>query len=133
MIIAAAAGLLAGCPTVDLGDTPADIGTCRPDRTYFDTQIWPNYVLQADTPTKSCTANGGCHNAQNSPESALRFQTNPEDLNANYTNSTRFLNCGNPDSSDMLTKPREIISHGGDMILGPSDPEVQLFLDWFNQ
>src|SRR4051812_35420404 len=54
-------GLVAGCPTVALGDTPTDSGLCNPagGLTYFQDQIWPKYVVR-NNPTTSCNRLG-CH------------------------------------------------------------------------
>ena len=60
-----AAGLAllgAGCPTVDLGDTPTDINLCNPagGLDYFTAEIYPKFIRPGDT--NACTQNGGCHN-----------------------------------------------------------------------
>jgi len=46
--------VLAGCPTVDLGDTPTRSACAtRGGLQYFQDQIWPNYVIRTD-PATSC-------------------------------------------------------------------------------
>lgn len=130
----AVAGLigLAGCPTVDLGDTPADIGSCRPSRQYFDTVIWPMYLANPDA-SKSCTSMGGCHDLSNNPRSGMRLATTPVDLAANYRTVTRHLNCTDPAASDLVAYPEQFLPHPV-MILTPTDPLVtQVFLPWFDQ
>ena len=49
---------LAGCPTVDLGDTPTDIGLCNPPGgvEYFQERIWPEFVRPGNA--NSCTKAG---------------------------------------------------------------------------
>lgn len=130
-IACAAACALAGCPTVDLGDSPPDIGLCNPARgePFFESDIWPTY-LNATDPTKQCTK-GGCHDQAG--QSALRFQTNPIDLPANYKASLVYLNCGTPESSALLVKPLAGVEPhgGGDIFASDTDPAVQTFLMWF--
>ena len=92
------AALLMGCPTVDLGDTPSDIGLCNPPggRDYFEQQVWPNFVVRGD-PNMSCTRTGGCHNEAGG--NALGFRTMPVDFAFNYRQTQVYLNCGTPDAS----------------------------------
>ncbi|MGE0871774.1 MAG: hypothetical protein AB7P03_24675 [Kofleriaceae bacterium] len=131
-LVAAAVGvgLTTGCPTVDLGDTPSDIGLCNPPGgiEYFEQQIWPSYIVRSgDT---SCTKAGGCHNETGG--NALGFRTMPVDLPFNYRQAQIYLNCGTSDASPLLTKPLAGIDpHGGMDIFSSSDPAVQIFLDWF--
>lgn len=128
---------LAGCPTVDLGDLPPDPNVCRPDRTYYETQIWPNYLAPA-APTQSCVGQAACHAASNG-RSALRLDTsNPPDHARNYGAVTRFLNCNTPEASSLLTKPLSTEDpHGGGDIFLPGDAlddqAMLLFADWFLQ
>ncbi|MBE7453783.1 MAG: hypothetical protein HS111_34425 [Kofleriaceae bacterium] len=127
--------LLPACPTVDLGEVPPDPNVCRPDRSYYETEIWPNFLAPTD-PVKSCVAQAGCHAAVNG-RSALRLDTiEPIDHNRNYTTVTRFLNCNTPASSGLLTKPLtgEDPHGGGDMLTrgnAADDAVIDLFLGWF--
>lgn len=119
-----------GCPTVDLGDTPEDIGLCNPRGgiDYFQDVIWPMYVR--DGQAMACTAAGACHvlGAGN----LLGYKTNPPDFPANYRSTLIHLDCGTPMMSKFLTKPLGgIDGHGGMDIFQPGAPQVQLFLDWF--
>lgn len=122
---------LSACPTVDLGDTPEDVGLCNPmqGEPYFETMIWPTYLNGAGS--AQCTQ-GGCHDQGG--QSALRFKTNPIDLPANYKASLIYLNCATPEASRMLTKPLAGTEghFGGDIFPDLNDPAVQVFLDWFN-
>jgi hypothetical protein len=124
--------VLAGCPTVDLGDTPSEIGTCNPagGRDYFTYVIWPQYVRQ-DNMLTGCTRANGCHNETGG--NGLSFQTGATiDLNFNYRQAQQYLKCGQPMASEFLTAPLAgIDAHDGGDIFQPDDPEVQLFLDWF--
>jgi hypothetical protein len=125
---------LAGCPTVDLGDTPPDIGQCRPDRQYYIDVIWPRYLAPA-TAARSCVAASGCHEAQ-SGRSALRLSTaTPVDHDRNYQVVTRFLNCSTPLASELLTKPLAGIEvhQGGDIFPNAMDAAVVDFQGWFPQ
>jgi hypothetical protein len=120
---------LAGCPTVDLGDTPSGIGTCSPAKgeAYFETVIWPTYIQNSK---KSCIT-AGCHD-QTGDGGALHFKTDPVDLVGNYHIAQVFLRCAIPMSSPLYTKPCYIDTHSGGQIFNcPSDPEAQAFLDWF--
>jgi hypothetical protein len=121
---------LTGCPTVDLGDNPPDPGVCRPDRGYFDSTIWPQYLAPADE-AKSCVR-GGCHGDVRGV-SALRLDsTEPIDLARNYSVATRFLNCGTPEASLLYTKPlRGLEAHGGGDIFGDVDAQAAAFRMWF--
>lgn len=120
---------LAGCPTVDLGDTPTEIGLCNPPGgvQYFQDQIWPRFVVRTD-PAKSC-AQVSCHIAGGN---GLDFPM-PVDYPTAYRRSQIYLNCGTPAASSFLTKPLAGLDphSGGDIFPGTSDPAVQVFLDWF--
>ena len=122
--------LLAGCPTVDLGELPVSPGACRPDPVYFEENIWPLFIDTGDT--KSCVEEGGCHQLENG-RSAFRVSVGANlDLTANYNVVSRFLNCGTPSASPILTKPLSgVDSHGGGDLFGNGDANVQIFLDWF--
>ena len=121
--------LLGGCPTVDLGDTPTEVGLCNPagGLSYFQSQIWPNYV-QRPVADQTC-ARSSCHVAGGN---ALEFP-NPIDFPTAYRRVQVYLNCGSPESSLFLTKPLTGVEPhgGGDIFSGPGDPAVQIFLDWF--
>ncbi len=127
--------LVAGCPTVDLGDTPADIGLCNPakGRDYFDTTLYPMFVKR-DGGTTSCVRSG-CHDAGGG--NALAFIDPPaqdSDKAANYRAAQVYLNCGTPNMSELLTKPLQGIDDphgGGNIYTSMDDPAVQAFLDWF--
>lgn len=127
---------VAGCPTVDLGETPPEVDQCRPDRLYFESTIWPTYLAPADI-NKSCVGTSGCHDST-SGRSALRLETNvvadPTAFDRNYAVVTRFLNCGSPDASALLTKPLAGIDvhGGGDIFADTGDASVDAFLLWFN-
>jgi hypothetical protein len=120
---------LAGCPTVDLGDTPTEIGLCNPSggEQYFQDQIWPNYVVRTDPKTSCYQAN--CHIAGGN---GLDFPS-PIDYPTAYKRVQIYLNCGTPSASPFLTKPLAgIDAHsGGDIFGSLSDPAVQVFLNWF--
>jgi hypothetical protein len=121
----------AGCPTVDLGDTPSDIGLCNPAGgvEYFEAMIWPEYVKPTDTAT-GCTKAGGCHNEAGG--NALGFRTQPVDNAFNYRQTQIYLNCGQPMMSDLLTNPvAGTDPHGGSDLFQPSDMRVQIFIGWF--
>ena len=119
---------LAGCPTVDLGDTPTEVGLCNPagGLQYFQDQIWPNFVVRGNA-ADSC-AKVGCHV---SGGNGLDFPA-VVDYAAAYKRAQIYLNCGTPAASLFLTKPLAgIDQHGGGDVFASGDPAVQIFLDWF--
>jgi hypothetical protein len=121
------------CPTVDLGDPGVEPGICRPDETYFRDVMWPEYLAPADT-TRSCVANGGCHEVATG-RSSLRLQATDLDEAAyadNYEVTLRFLNCASWDDSKLLIEPLGgIEDHGGGVIFpDTSDPAVAVFEGW---
>jgi hypothetical protein len=128
--LAALAALgLSGCPTVDLGDTPTEIGLCNPPGgvQYFQDQIWPSYVIRGNASTSCATI--GCHvNGGN----GLDFPM-PVDYPTAYKRSQIYLNCGTPEASPFLTKPLAGLDPhgGGDIFPSVTDPAVQIFLNWF--
>ncbi len=133
LVALAFAGLVslsAGCPTVDLGDAPPDPGICRPDPTYFREVLWPSYLAPSD-PNASCVAASGCHR-QSDGRSALRLSaTEPIDYDFNYSIVIRFLNCGTPEASALLTKPLAGIDpHGGGDLFAGGSMSQELFLQW---
>ena len=130
---------LAGCPTVDLGDTPSDIGLCNPPGgpDYFQTMIWPEYMKVSPTgmaldPMRSCTRAGQCHNeAGGNPPN---FKTMPPDFGLNYRQAQGYLNCGDPMMSELLIKPLTgTTPHGGGDLIPANDPSVAIFLGWFEE
>jgi hypothetical protein len=122
---------LLGCPTVDLGDSPPDVGQCRPDRVYFNDVIWPKYLAPTNM-ERSCIAKSGCHSTDTG-RSAFRLSPSTAKLDSNYQVTTRFINCQSPSSSELLTKPLAgIEAHlGGDIFMNASDPAVADFQGWF--
>lgn len=132
--VALSAFVLSGCPEVDLGDTPADIGMCNPTggEPYFEQQIWPNFIIRGND-TTTCTRTGaGCHDQNGG--NALTFKTDPIDFAANYKAAQVYLNCGTPMMSELLTQPLEGIDDphgGGNIFVDINDPAVQVFLKWF--
>lgn len=132
LLSAAAALCLAGCPTVDLGDTPPDPGQCRPDRAYFDEVIWPQFIAP-DNPELSCVDAVGCHRS-NDGRSGFRVNVSGDDLTANYDSVVFFLNCNDPVASRLLTKPMSgVQEHAGGNLFALDDPAVEIFLQWFEQ
>ena len=121
--------LLAGCPTVDLGDTPPDLGTCVPAKgsAYFASDIWPKYI---NNTKKSCVSST-CHVAGGNG-GTLHYDTQPTAIDADYKLTLPQLLCSRPEESPLLTKPEAgMVNHGGGDIFQPTDPEVQIFLSWF--
>lgn len=133
--IAGVAGLflLAGCPTVDLGDTPTDINLCNPPGgiDYFVAEVYPVFLKGDDTAT-GCTQGNGCHNEGGGNALNFRVGARRDDV-FNCRQAQVFLNCGTPEMSSLLTKPLSgVDAHGGGDVYGStSDAAVQAFLGWF--
>ena len=121
--------LLCGCPTVDLGDDPPDVGLCNPrgGLTYFQSDIVPKYLKLPDK-TNGCGRNSACHDHAH----GLAFDLNNPTSTANYRLTQNYLNCGSPDQSDLLTKPLAgQVGHGGGDLIQPGSTEETTFLGWF--
>ena len=73
VVAALALALVPACPTVDLGDTPADLGLCNPPggAAYFEATIWPSYIRHGDA--QACTRAGGCHEAASDAGAGLLY------------------------------------------------------------
>jgi len=100
--------VLAGCPTIDLGDTPVTPPLCRPslDELKKPGGIWDLAVNPPDA-SKSCVAMSGCH-AQATGRSALRLIPTPmtdADWEQNLDEIAQFLDCATPSASLFVTKP----------------------------
>jgi hypothetical protein len=121
--------LLSGCPTVDLGDDPPDIGLCNPAQglTYFQNEIVPKYLKLADT-ANGCGRDGGCHNRAHGLALDLADPTS----SANYRVTQQYLNCGQPRQSPLLTKPLAgEDGHGGGDLIQNGSTEMMTLLMWF--
>ena len=102
---------LAGCPTVDVGDTPVAPPLCRPSLQTFREPggIWDTAIAPADT-SRSCVSMDGCH-SQATGRSGLRLIVRAREafteaewaLNLDVV--ARYLNCSTPSSSAFITKP----------------------------
>jgi len=132
-MLAAVTLVMAGCPTVDLGEEPVAPGACRPDPAYFESVIWPEFIEANSEPARSCIAASGCHDSENNGRSSLRFQTRaPLNFQLNYDIMTRFLNCATPEASTALTKPESgVAPHGGGDLFDSTNAAHTTFLDWF--
>jgi len=135
MNIAVIGGLVAvsGCPTIELGEEPESPTLCRPNQAYYQDVIWPDFIEIAGNDAASCTAAAGCHDIADG-RSALRLSTAaPIDHDQNYRIVIRYLNCADPGSSSMLTKPMTgIDAHGGGDLFNQTDMPRDIFLQWFN-
>lgn len=130
-VLACCMVLLCGCPTVDLGDDPPDIGLCNPQKgmAYFESDIVPKYLKLADA-TNGCGRDGGCHEHAH----GLAFDLDAANLTstANYRVALQYLNCGQPRQSPLLTKPLAgEDGHGGGDLIQNGSAEMMTFLGWF--
>ena len=134
MILVLAAGIGAGCTSVDLGDPPADVNACRPSQAFFVDQIWPN-VLDKDYSGRKC-ADSGCHGqSAGRPLTLLDPEptaTTPLTMNwaANYRSVTEQMQCTNVDSSPLFVLPTGMKQHGGQKLFDSTSPEALLILMW---
>ena len=137
LVLSLLAALTTGCPTVDLGDDLAEPGICRPSTLFFEQAVWPQFFAPAAA-ERSCVSATACHR-QSDGRSSLRVDFDPAmpdvvNLNDSYNVIVRFLNCGSPESSSLLTKPLSgIDSHGGGDIFAEDSEQYLVFLAWFNQ
>lgn len=126
--------VLAGCPTVDLGDTPPDIGACSPagGQAYFDAMIWPNYLaIKAPKATNKSCLDSGCH-GNSSFAGGMGFDTSNPTSSNNYRIAQSEISCSTPTASKLLVYPLAgIQGHDGGDLFDTSDPEYQTFLNWF--
>jgi hypothetical protein len=126
--VALLALVLPGCPTVDLGDTPPDIGACNPPEgvDYFIAKIY----LKISDPTTGCARNSMCHDQAH----GLALSRTVGDDMLNYRVSQGYLNCGQPKASEFLTRPLAgIDGHGGGDLFTTGSTEYTTFLGWFDQ
>jgi hypothetical protein len=127
---ACCAVLLCGCPTVDLGDNPPDIGLCNPANgiAYFEDEVWPKFLAPPDM-NKTCVRGAACHDRAH----GLALDPSAGPSATNYRVTQGYLNCGQPRASVLLTKPLAgIDGHGGgDIFPDVNDPAVVAFLGWF--
>jgi hypothetical protein len=126
---------LAGCPTVDLGDNPPDPGICQPDRGYFEDVIWPQFIAPQNA-ADSCVNAAGCHRV-NDGRSGFRVNVptggEPVDFSGNYDSVVFFLNCSDPASSRLFTKPLAgVQEHAGGDLFSAGEAPAQAFLEWFD-
>ena len=120
--------LLCGCPTVDLGDDPPDIGLCNPAQgmTYFQMEIVPKYLKLGNA--QGCGRDSMCHNRAH----GLALDVNNPTSVTNYRVTLQYLNCGQPRQSQLLTKPLAgEDGHGGGDLVTNGSAEMMTFLMWF--
>lgn len=121
--------LLCGCPTVDLGDDPPEVGLCNPaaGKAYFDAEIVPMFLKLQDT-AAGCGRSSACHARAHGAAFDLADPTSM----ANYSVAKNYLNCGQPPLSSLLTKPLAgQDGHGGGDLFQPGSMEESVFLGWF--
>lgn len=131
---AVAAALGAACGTIDLGDPPADVNTCRPSPAYFTTEIWPN-VLDRDYGGKRCS-DGSCHGSGSArelvvaPPSSAPVLPLPPDWDALYRSVAAQVRCTNVDASPLLTNIDGRETHGGGKLIEPDGAEATAIKTW---
>src|SRR5262245_40781932 len=122
---------LCSCGTVDLGDPPADVNTCRPDRMYFVQQVWPNFLNKPVEGGKKCSDARG-HDATSGRQMSLTTPTSPvpaapplpSDWEVVYKSVTNQMACTNVAQSALLTRPDGRTTHGGGILIQQNGPEA---------
>ena len=84
-------------------------------------------TVNADIVAKGCAVVTACHGA-GSPN-GLAIDPAATDLTANYNNVFGEINVAMPAMSTLLTEPGKS-THGGGLVLPPSDPVYQRWLGW---
>jgi hypothetical protein len=132
--MACSIALLCGCPTVDLGDDPPDIGRCNPTLglPYFESDIVSKYLKLSDR-TSGCGRDGSCHDRAHGLAFDLsNFSPGSAAMLTNYRVAQQYLNCGQPRQSALLTKPLAgEDGHGGGDLIQNGSAEMMTFLSWF--
>jgi hypothetical protein len=143
----------AGCETVNLGDPPADINSCRPSQNYYVGNasadggalyggIWQNLLDKDYGGGKKCT-NDACHGAASTNSLKLTMPTGcippgctvpiplTQEWATNYRATAEQMNCANVSASRLLTLPGGLVPHGGQKLFdAASSPEADLILGW---
>jgi hypothetical protein len=141
LLAAAAAPLLASgaCETVDLGDPPADINSCRPSQQWFIDQIWPNVLANDTYPNGVHCYDSTCHGALAPNALDLIFPTSGGTVPLmaewadNYMSVTEEMNCANVAASRLLEYPSGLRTHGGGKLFEPTGNEAMLIKMWISQ
>ena len=127
---------VAGCSTVDLGDSPADINACRPSQRYFVDHIWPE-LLNMTFEGKTC-GQSDCHGTQARQLVVIAPTSTPtppvplppgSDWETLYISTTRQLRCNNIRGSDLYTRPTGIAKHDPGKLIDEATLE-DLLLGW---
>src|SRR5262245_55001775 len=135
LVVASLVAAAAACGTVDVGDTPADVASCRPSKQFFVDQIWPNFLAK-EYKGKHCY-DSGCHDASGRrgglilvpPASPTGVPLSPE-WEAMYKGVTENVLCTNVSSSRLLTKTDGRQMHGGLQLIDPAGDEETLVKMW---
>lgn len=142
LLRALVAGLLVGapaCSTVNLGDPPADVNSCRPSQTFFLDRVWPEF-LSMDYGGKTCGA-ATCHDAGSGHSPLLAAPTSTptpvipfpggSDWEMVYRASAQKMTCTNVRGSELFTRPSGLRPHGGGALIDPiNGPEGPLLDAW---
>jgi hypothetical protein len=137
LFLLAALGSGAGCDTVDLGPLPAGVNECHPGPLFFTTDVWPK-VLGASFGGKHCS-DGGCHDAASPRQLVLPPPTSPAavplppDWEAVYTSAANQMQCANVASSELLTRPSGVRTHGGGKLFESTGAEADILRMWVTQ
>jgi hypothetical protein len=97
----------------------------------FEDTVWEMALAPADQSLSCVTA--ACH-AKGTGRSALRLNPDPQsagEWQENYDVTIRFLNCGTPLASSLITKPAAGGNpHGGGDLWTIGDTPSTVVVDW---
>lgn len=128
------AAFVAGCGTVDLGPTPADVNTCRPSQQFFYQRVWPEFI-DKDHGGQKCS-DARCHDASSGREMIIVAPTSmpsvplPEDWMRVYRSVTGQLQCTSIAESPLLSRADGRKPHKGGKLVEPGGPESVLLRMW---
>jgi len=157
LLLAAAAPTLAGsaCYTVDLGQPPSDINSCRPSQSYYvfgtssdggvsdagaNMGIWTD-VLSHDFGGKHCN-DTACHGSGSTNSLKLTMPgclpftgcNIPVPLTQewadNYRSTAEQMNCSNVMASKLLAKPTGQEPHFPGKLFDLTDPQASVIIGW---
>jgi hypothetical protein len=153
LAVAPLALAIVGCETVDLGNPPSDINSCRPSQSYFigvvddagvSRSIWTD-ILDKDFGGRKCR-DAACHGS--SSTNSLRLTIGPstclpgdpsgctipipltQEWEANYRSTAEQMNCSNVMASKLFEYPAGLKTHFGDKLFEPTSPEAEIIIGW---
>lgn len=129
--------LFVSCSTVDLGDPPSDVNSCRPSQMFFVEHIWPEFLTQ-NYSGRTCGDGNPCHGSPSGPEPRVIMPTSVpsfpflggSDWEKSYRSITQKMTCTNVRAGELYTRPAGLATHGGGKLFEPDGPEALLLEMW---